>query len=133
MPKFKQGQSGNPHGRPKGSRNYSTRLLEALDEDASELMRVTKEKALGGDMTAMKLLLDRILPVRRAVAPSINLPGLLTADSLSDKARAVLSGVGAGKVSPDIAGQLITAIANTAKVVETDDLIRRIECLEQNG
>ena len=83
-------------------------------------------------MTAMKLLLDRILPVRRAVAPSINLPGLLTADSLSDKARAVLSGVGAGIVSPDIAGQLITAIANTAKVVETDDLIRRIECLEQN-
>jgi len=30
--RFKKGQSGNPSGRPKGSKNFSTLLAEALNE-----------------------------------------------------------------------------------------------------
>jgi len=30
--RFKKGQSGNPRGRPKGSKNFSTLLAEALNE-----------------------------------------------------------------------------------------------------
>jgi hypothetical protein len=47
---FEPGQSGNPAGRPKGAGNHTTRAIEAL---------------LDGDGPALRLCLDRLLPVRR--------------------------------------------------------------------
>ena len=72
---FKKGQSGNPKGRPRGSRNFSTDLRETLEEpirvthhgkaktvstQLAALMRL-REKALGGDVRA----LDRLLELAR--------------------------------------------------------------------
>ena len=72
---FKKGQSGNPKGRPRGSRNFSTDLKETLEEpirvthhgkaktvstQLAALMRL-REKALGGDVRA----LDRLLELAR--------------------------------------------------------------------
>jgi len=69
--RFKQGQSGNPNGRPKGSKNFSTQVRETLDlpvpikeggktvqisTQKAALMRL-REKALKGDQRA----LDRLL------------------------------------------------------------------------
>jgi hypothetical protein len=36
-----------------------------------------------------------------------------------------------GKIPPDIGSQLITALANQTKIIEIDDLTKRIEVLEQ--
>ena len=73
--RFKKGQSGNPKGRPRGSRNFSTDLRETLEEpirvthhgkaktvstQLAALMRL-REKALGGDVRA----LDRLLELAR--------------------------------------------------------------------
>jgi hypothetical protein len=47
---FGPGQSGNPAGRPKGSRNRSTLALEAIFEgEAEKLSRRAIEMALEGD------------------------------------------------------------------------------------
>jgi hypothetical protein len=62
---FVKGKSGNPHGRPKGILDKRLRLNKALMADGSKLLEVTKAKALEGDMTAMSLLLPRIMPVLR--------------------------------------------------------------------
>jgi hypothetical protein len=133
MAKFKPGKSGNPSGRAQGSKNRATKLLEAIEKDTPALLAVTKEKALGGDMTAMRLLLERALPVRKPVAPTVNLPELGQDLSLTSKAQAVIAGVGKGMIPPDIASQLITAIGATAKVVEIDELERRITQLERGA
>ena len=46
-PGFKPGQSGNPAGRPKGSRNRSTLALEAIFEaEAEAITRKAIELAL---------------------------------------------------------------------------------------
>ena len=59
-------QKGNP-GRPKGTRHKATLAAEALlDGEAEALTRKAKEAALGGDTTAMRLCLERILPARRS-------------------------------------------------------------------
>lgn len=83
-PPFKKGQSGNPNGRPKGSRNRSTIIRELLeqaalkkvqkiqselliDEDGKEIPQQTIAdqvaaalliKALSGDVSAARELLD---------------------------------------------------------------------------
>ena len=60
------GQSGNPEGRPKGSRNVTTLALETLlDGQAAALTQKAIDLALSGDMAALRLCLDRILPPRK--------------------------------------------------------------------
>lgn len=69
---FKPGRSGNPRGRPKGSRNFSTDLKATLSErvyvtkggrrrsvstQLATLMRL-REKALSGDPRALDRLVD---------------------------------------------------------------------------
>ena len=62
MPKFTKGQSGNPAGRPIGSKNKSTQFRELLEDDLPALVSVLRDKALEGDMNAMRLLLERLVP-----------------------------------------------------------------------
>lgn len=64
---WKPGQSGNPKGRPKGCQNKTTKQAQILaqgmlNDEVVQLVRKLLEKALEGDMTAMKLCIERILP-----------------------------------------------------------------------
>jgi len=71
---FPPGQSGNKLGRPKGSKNKSTVLREAMQSRADRLLsahvpkvlRVVIEAAIRGDMSAAKMILDRAVPVHKA-------------------------------------------------------------------
>lgn len=64
--KFKKGQSGNPAGRPKGSKNQITLLKESLElalRERSEgrmagVLDKCFELALGGSESMIKLLLE---------------------------------------------------------------------------
>lgn len=58
MTKFQQGKSGNPKGKPRGAKSRYTKYREALDRDMLKLLQKTKQAALAGDMTAMRLLLE---------------------------------------------------------------------------
>jgi Family of unknown function (DUF5681) len=78
---FKPGQSGNPAGRPKGARNATTLAVEALlDGEGEALTRKAIDLAKKGDMQALKLCMDRIVPPRRDrplafALPPIGSPG----------------------------------------------------------
>ena len=75
---FEKGMSGNPTGRPSGSRNATTLALEALlDGQANALTQKAIDLALTGDMAALRLCLDRILPPRKDRPVSFTLPRLI--------------------------------------------------------
>ena len=129
---WKPGESGNPAGRPKGSKNPSTKLREMID--AKAIVKKLESAALRGDVQAARTLLERALPVYRATAEPVQVDGIQQADTLTDKARIVLEAVADGRVPPDIGAQLVTAIGTVARVAEVDELLRRIEALEaRNG
>src|SRR5215211_4292561 len=67
---FQPGQSGNPSGRPPGSRNKTTLAVDALlDGEAETLTRKAIELAKAGDLVALRLCLDRICPPRKGRHP----------------------------------------------------------------
>lgn len=125
---WKTGQSGNPAGRPPGQSDI-TKLREMLMPHAPELLETVFKAAKGGDMVAARLILERILP---AVKPSeLSFELTLAGKSLADRGKSVLGAVSAGKLSPSQGSQLITAIGALARVVEIDELERRLSELEK--
>lgn len=72
--KFTKGMSGNPRGRPKGSKNKSTILREAMENktdrmlsrEVPKVLKVVIAAAIKGDMSAAKMILDRAVPVIKA-------------------------------------------------------------------
>jgi hypothetical protein len=61
----------NPNGRPKGSVNKYTALArEVMSAKGPEIVKKVIEKALEGDVHCLKMCIDRILPVHKAVDPN---------------------------------------------------------------
>jgi hypothetical protein len=59
---FLKGQSGNPKGRRKGALNKRTELAKMLDPHAEGLVAKMIELALQGDVTALRLCIERLIP-----------------------------------------------------------------------
>jgi hypothetical protein len=128
---WKPGQSGNPSGRPKGSRNKATLAVEVLlDGQHEALTQAAINKALEGDTAALRLCLDRIAPPRRDAPISFDLPPIKSAGDTVQASSSLLEAVAAGDVTPDEAGRVMALLTAHKALVEAGDLERRIEALE---
>jgi Family of unknown function (DUF5681) len=129
---FLPGQSGNPAGRPRGSRNKKTLVLEALlDEESEVLMRRVIGLAKMGDDVAMRLVFARMLPPRRDRPVPLDLPRI---ENEADARRAsgdVMEAVGAGEVTPQEAEQLLRVIAGAAMVMQSSGMSERLKWLQE--
>src|SRR5437868_588363 len=77
---WKKGQSGNPAGMPKGTRHRATMLAEKLmEDDAEDIVRAVVSAAKAGDPTAMRLCVERLVPVRKGRPISFDLSPVKTA------------------------------------------------------
>ncbi|GAU83476.1 hypothetical protein BIWAKO_03402 [Bosea sp. BIWAKO-01] len=129
---FKPGQSGNPAGKAKGTRHKVTLAIEALLEgEAEALTRKAIELGLAGDMTALRLCMDRLAPARRDRPVTFDLPRIETAADLSRATQAILEAVAAGELTPSEAAELGKLVDAHARAIEVTDLHRRLEALEE--
>ena len=126
---WKKGQSGNPNGRRAKGLATAERLRNALVKDLPEILEKIVESAKGGDMTAARTILERVLPPLKAVEVPAYLDALT--GSLSDQGQLILQAMADGALSPGQASQLLGALAAQAKIVEVDELTRRIADLEK--
>jgi hypothetical protein len=129
---FEPGQSGNPKGRPKGSRNKATLAMEALlDGEAETIIRKLIEKAKEGDARALQQCLDRLLPARRNRPVEFELPPIDTAADALQASSAVLAACADGLLSPPEAQEVMTLIATHVRLIETSNLEARVGALEK--
>jgi hypothetical protein len=129
---FQKGQSGNPDGRPRGSRNATTVALETLlDGQATALTQKAIDLALAGDMTALRLCLDRILPPRKDRPVTFTLPEIKSAKDAAAVVSAVLAAVAVGELTPADAAEIGKLIDSYVKAFETAELAERLERLER--
>jgi hypothetical protein len=129
---FESGQSGNPNGRPKGSRNRITRAVEELINDQAEgLAAKAIDKALAGDSSMLRILLSRIVPAQRARAVEFELPDIKTLADASAASAAVLAACGRGEISPAEADVIVAMIATHVSIIEKTDLEARLTAAEK--
>ncbi len=130
---FEKGKSGNPNGRPSGARNKTALAAEALlDGKVEALTNKLIDKALKGDMTAMRLCFERILPRNRDRAVGFNLPKIETAADACAASSAVLGECAAGNLSPSEAAAVIDLIVKHARIVELTEIEARLLALEES-
>lgn len=92
--------NGNP-GRPKGARNKTTVAVESLLEgEAEALTRRAVQAALAGDVSALRLCLDRVAPSRKDRLVHLDLPPMRRATDVPSALAAVIADVAAGQVTP---------------------------------
>ena len=130
--RFKPGKSGNPKGKPKGARHKVTILAEKLlDKDAKGVVEKCVELAKAGDSSAIKLIMDRILPPRKDRPVILNLPLIRNIADATKAMSKITNAVCGGEITPS-EGQVLSAmIENYRKIVETVDHEARIAELEK--
>jgi len=131
---FQKGQSGNPAGRPRGSRNKHTIAAEKLfAEDAEVLARVAIDLAKAGDIAALRLCLDRVCAPHRHRPMAFDMPALGVAADAVGAMRNLMEGLAEGEVSAPEAAGLAKVIEGFAKALVTFDLDKRLVDLERRA
>jgi hypothetical protein len=110
--RFPRGVSGNPAGRPVGSRNRSTIIEEQLLTHQEALIGKAIEMALKGDAVALRLCLERIYPAPRERRIDLALPEVRNAAEATAAISTILSGIGDGQITPG-EGEILAAIVET--------------------
>lgn len=125
---FAPGKSGNPKGRPKTA--TANALRTRLADRAGEVLDTVVDAALGGDVAACKLILERVVPALKPMEQAVQL-AIPTDGTLTEQGRAVLAAVGNGALAPSQGATVVQAIGTMARVLEVDELTRRVEALEK--
>ena len=117
--RFEPGQSGNPAGRPPGSRNKKTLAMEELlGERAEAAVTTILNRAEGGCPTAMRLCMERVLPTGANRPLTLEIPPVSTPDDVIAAAGVVIEACGHGAVSPRETVHLLTVVERLARIAE---------------
>jgi len=117
--KFQPGQSGNPAGRPPGSLNKKTLAAQAaFEEKAQEIVDNVIERARNGDLSAERLVMERMVPTGRNRRFAIALPVIKTADDAEAALAIVMDELAAGKLAVHEVSSLLLAIDRALRVAE---------------
>jgi hypothetical protein len=129
---FKKGQSGNPKGKRPGTRHKATQAaLKLLGGDLEAITQECIRQAKEGNLMAVKLVLDKLIPSAKELPLSLSLPKVKQAADLPAALSAVMVAVAQGNITPG-EGQALTAMLEAyRKGLEFTDIEARLMALEE--
>ncbi len=128
---WQKGQSGNPTGKPAGTRNKATIMVQSIMErGAKEITDVVVGLAKEGDLSAARLVLERLVPPAKERPIFLAMPDTGSAEGIAEAQQAILRAVAAGELLPGEAATLAGIVEARRKAVETLELEQRITALE---
>jgi hypothetical protein len=130
---FQKGQSGNPAGRPPGSRNKTAiALQELLEHDAESIARMVTQLAKDGNIAAIRMCMERLLPPLRHEPVTCDLPALETAAHAVAAASAIVAAVASGDLTASEAVDLAKAVDLHVRALASAAFEERLARLENS-
>lgn len=127
--RFLPGAVGNPKGRTPENVKAATlrkRIMKAAPDVVDALIAAAK----AGDVNAGRALLVCACPPLKPAELPVSLP--INADAgLAEQGRAVVAALAGGLIAPGQASQILTALAGIARLVELDEIEKRLSALER--
>jgi hypothetical protein len=94
------------------------------------LTRRAVELALEGNIAALRLCLERLIPPRKERPLAVRLPDISGAADLPKLTAALLAAVGKGELTAGEASALSSLVSNHGKALELAELEKRVAALE---
>jgi hypothetical protein len=129
-PRGRPFEPGNP-GRPPGSKNKTTRMLEQLIEgQAEQCVEKLKELALAGDVACLRIIIDRLIPLQKSQPINVGIPPINDSQDVLSVISSVWDAISDGELTPEEATALCMLIDRTVRAIEVNDLSKRLDELE---
>jgi hypothetical protein len=98
-----------------------------LQDDAEQIVRAVVEKAKRGDMTAARLNIERIGPVRKGRPITLDLPDAKTGADLAAAMASLVRAMAIGEVTPDEAATVAGVFEVRRKTIESVEFEERLQ------
>lgn len=119
---FQPGESGNPAGRPPGSRNKVNRAMEPVFQANGEaVIERLVEHAKAANPVAMRLCLDRLVPLGKYRQVGFQLPPMRKADDVRAAVATIHTALGDGDISSGEAVDLLRVAEISARMLREAD------------
>ena len=130
--RFQKGESGNPTGRPRGVLNYATLLAqELLAARVESIAAKLIELAEGGDMRAIRVCMDRLMPAIKHQPIAVELPPIETAADSVEAVASIAAAVAAGELTAAEAAELAKLIDVYVRALDSKGFDERLSKLEK--
>ncbi|HEY6603793.1 MAG TPA: DUF5681 domain-containing protein [Xanthobacteraceae bacterium] len=129
--RFQKGQSGNPAGRPRGVLNRATVLAqELLSARVESIAGKLIELAEGGDMRAIRVCMDRLLPAIKDQPIAVELPPIEKPADSVEAAASIAAAVAAGDLTAAEAALLAKVVDVYVRALDSKGFNERLTKLE---
>ena len=126
---FVKGQSGNPAGRPVGSRNKVNRAMDPVFAANGEaIIERVVEHAKAANPVAMRLCMDRLVPSGKHRLLRFQLPPMQTGEDVHAAITTIHDALGDGDISTSDAAELLRVVQLTLRPLrEVDTEAKEVE------
>jgi hypothetical protein len=129
--RFQKGETGNPAGRPRGALNRATVLAqELLAARVENIANKLIELAEGGDMRAIRVCMERLVPATRHQPIAVELPPVKRPADSVEAAAAIAAAVAAGELTATEAAKLAKVVEVYVRALDSKGFDERLGKLE---
>jgi hypothetical protein len=125
--RWKPGESGNASGRTRGTVLLQSKLRQELEAAGPEAVRKLVELAKKGNLIALRIVVEKLLPTPRS-AP-VSTPVELQGDAI-ERAERIVALMADGSLTLEEGAALMAAVAATQTIRDSTELQDRLAALE---
>jgi hypothetical protein len=104
-------------------------LRALLAPHAKDLVAKVIEMAKAGDAAALRMCLDRLIPIPKARDEPVQVPGFT--DSPAECGRMVVNAIASGELTPEQGSAIMNSLTSQARIIEVDEIEQRLRKLEE--